>query len=435
MVDQIKKKIICFIILACILAINIVNKIDFQNIKSKQHDYSQKKYEKIITEETNEKQNVTLYAKSAALVDADTNRVLYSKNGDIEMPMASTTKIMTCICALENCNEDDIVTISNKAASQPQVKLGISENDKIKLNYLLYSLMLESHNDSAVAIAEHISGSVEEFAKLMNQKARDLGCFNTYFITPNGLDASATLEDNTVITHHTTAVDLAKIMNYCVYQSPQKEKFLEITRTPSINISNESNSSSYSLSNHNAALTLIDGAVSGKTGFTNNAGYCYIGTFIRNNKKMTVALLACGWPNNKTYKWKDAKALIEYGDKNFNFESIDMADDDTIPSTVKVYNCSCFCEDSKTSGIKIEYTDTSDEEGIKYLKSPNEKETITYCLPENIKDEVEEGEIIGTAEHIINNCIIAEYPIKVTSTITKNTFYDYIDEVFKLIFL
>jgi len=139
---------------------------------------------------------------------------------------ASTTKIMTCILALENGKEDDIVTVSAYAASMPNVQLNIEEGEQYYLKDLLYSLMLESHNDSAVAIAEHIGGSVEGFSALMNEKAKELGCSNTCFLTPNGLDASVG-ED----THGTTAHDLALIMRYCSWQSPRAERFLEITQT------------------------------------------------------------------------------------------------------------------------------------------------------------------------------------------------------------
>ena len=173
--------------------------------------------------------NFSLYAKSAVLMDAENGRVLYEKNGYEHMPNASTTKIMTCILALEQGDLESEVKVSSYAASMPQVRLGMSKEDSFLLKDLLYSLMLESHNDSAAAIAEHIGGSVEGFAAKMNQKARELGCKDTYFITPNGLDAS----DETGV-HGTTAADLAVIMSYCI----QNEKFLEITRTPSYQFTN-----------------------------------------------------------------------------------------------------------------------------------------------------------------------------------------------------
>lgn len=134
--------------------------------------------------------DLQLYAQSAVLMDADSGRILLEKNGQEIRPMASTTKIMTCILALEYGKFDDVVTFSSAAASQPQVRLGAPEGEQFLLRDLLYSLMLESHNDTAVAIAERISGSADQFAALMNGKARELGCQATYFITPNGLDAS-----------------------------------------------------------------------------------------------------------------------------------------------------------------------------------------------------------------------------------------------------
>ena len=133
-----------------------------------------------------------LYARSAVLMDADNGRILFGKNESMILPMASTTKIMTCILALEYMNGEEVCAVSENASKQPKVHLGVHKDEKYYMKDLLYSLMLESHNDSAVVIAEKVAGSVEEFADLMNRKAKELGCENTYFITPNGLDA----EDN-----------------------------------------------------------------------------------------------------------------------------------------------------------------------------------------------------------------------------------------------
>lgn len=130
-----------------------------------------------------------LYARSACLMDADSGRVLYSKNSEQKLPMASTTKIMTCILALEDGRMDDLVTVSAYAASQPKVHMGAKTGEQFYLQDLLYALMLNSDNDAAVMIAEQVGGSVEGFAEKMNLKARELGCDDTYFITPNGLDA------------------------------------------------------------------------------------------------------------------------------------------------------------------------------------------------------------------------------------------------------
>ena len=277
--------------------------------------------------ETRNNDELKLYAQSAVLMDADSGRILYQKDGDKILPMASTTKIMTCILALELGNPDDYAQASAYASSMPKVKLYVKSGEYFKLNDLLYSLMLESHNDAAVVIAEHIAGSTQDFAAMMNQKARDIGCFNTYFITPNGLDATITATDGSVKIHSTTASDLARIMSYCIMDSPKKEEFLKITRTPSYSFGSYqekdgeyiSSGRSFSCSNHNAFLTMMDGALSGKTGFTGNAGYCYVGALRNGERTFVVALLACGWPNNKTYKWSDTRTLMNYGLENYEY--------------------------------------------------------------------------------------------------------------------
>lgn len=260
-----------------------------------------------------------LYALSAVLLDGDSGRVLYEKNGYEARPMASTTKIMTCILALENLDEETVVTVSSKAASQPKVHLGMREGEQYSLKDLLYSLMLESHNDSAVAVAEAVSGSVDDFSVLMNQKARELGCTDTCFLTPNGLDAKKE-ENGVTVSHSTTAADLARIMRYCTMESPKKERFREITGTPSYQF--QAAGRNFSCNNHNAFLNMMEGAFSGKTGFTGEAGYCYVGALSRDGKTLIVALLGCGWPNNKTYKWSDTRKLMEYGLSNYEYRDI-----------------------------------------------------------------------------------------------------------------
>ncbi len=164
--------------------------------------------------------------------------------------------------------------------------------------------MLESHNDSAVAIAEHVGGSVEKFAEMMNEKAKELGCEHTHFITPNGLDAKTkqvSMEPRQKI--------FATIMSYCI----KNDTFLKITQTKQHCFQNVEGSRSFTCNNHNAFLQMMDGALSGKTGFTAEAGYCYVGALKRGERTFVVSLLACGWPNNKSYKWSDTKKLMEYG--------------------------------------------------------------------------------------------------------------------------
>ncbi|MCM1543256.1 MAG: serine hydrolase [Blautia sp.] len=289
--------------------------------------------------------DISLYATAAVLMDADSGRVLYGKNADTPMAMASTTKIMTCIQILEHADPEETLTVSAYAAGMPKVKLYIKQGEEYRVGDLLYSLMLESHNDAAVALAEHVGRkflseelrekptseytaeesrmAVAAFAALMNAKAAELGCENTWFITPNGLDATETitLKDGSTVQkeHCTTAAELARIMAYCIGESPQKDLFLGITRTQTYGFS--ANGRSFSCYNHNAFLSMMDGALSGKTGFTNKAGYCYVGALEREGRTFVVALLACGWPNNKTYKWSDTRELMEYGLEHYFYKS------------------------------------------------------------------------------------------------------------------
>lgn len=301
-----------------------------------------------ITADAQEPELGELYAQAAVLMDADSGRVLFDKNGSQVLAMASTTKIMTCILALELADLQEMVDISSYAASMPKVKLYVQKGEQYRLEDLLYSMMLESHNDAAVAIAEHVGRrylsaelaekspadytleesrqAVAAFAVLMNRKAGEIGCADTWFITPNGLDATQTLtlESGETIekSHSTTARDLASILCYCIRRSPKKDTFLRITQTPSHSFS-IGNGRSFSCANHNAFLQMMQGAISGKTGFTNQAGYCYVGALERDGKTLVVALLACGWPNNKGYKWSDTRALMNYGLEEFSYHSLD----------------------------------------------------------------------------------------------------------------
>ena len=251
-----------------------------------------------------------LYALSAVLMDGETGRVLYGKEAYKGRPNASTTKVMTCILALELAKGDDYVQVSGNAASQPQTRLGMREGQQFYLEDLLYSLMLKSHNDSAVAIAEHIGGSVEGFAEKMNEKAKELGCKDTHFVTPNGLDG----EDEGGI-HHTTARDLALIMAYAI----KNATFVHITQTRDYTFTDISGKKHYSVHNTNAFLDMETGVISGKTGFTGNAGYCYVCAVRQDERLFIVALLGCGWPGNKNYKWSDTKKLLSYGRENYQY--------------------------------------------------------------------------------------------------------------------
>ncbi|MDO5424336.1 MAG: D-alanyl-D-alanine carboxypeptidase family protein [Eubacteriales bacterium] len=348
-----------------------------------------------------------LYAQSAVLMDADSGRVLFEKNGEEQRAMASTTKIMTCILALELGELSDIVTASSYAASQPSVHLGMYAGEQFRLEDLLYSLMLESHNDSAVAIAEQVGGSVEGFAKLMNQKAAEIGCEQTHFVTPNGLDS----EDEGGI-HSTTARDLALIMRYCISQSPQKETFLEITGSQSHSFSNLEGTRSYSSYNHNAFLTMMDGAISGKTGYTGDAGYCYVGALKRGERTFIVALLACGWPSHKTYKWSDTRKLMEYALASYEYQ--DVLEQTEIPDILVENGVS---EDgSFDEEVYVKALLESPEE-LKVLMGEEDTVSVKAVLPESLEAPVKEGTQIGEVDYYLNGEKICTCPVRAQSTV------------------
>lgn len=362
-------------------------------------------------------EDLQLYAQAAVLMDADSGRVLYGKNEKDVLPMASTTKIMTCILALEYGNPEAVVEASAYAASMPKVKLYVKQGERYRLGDLLYSLMLESHNDSAVVIAEAVGGSVEEFASMMNQKARDIGCYDTYFITPNGLDA--TVNDSGRV-HSTTAADLARIMAYCVTDSPAKEQFLAITQTLGYDFTDADGKRSFHCNNHNAFLGMMKEAVSGKTGFTNNAGYCYVGAVESEGRIFTVALLACGWPNNRTYKWSDMKKLVAYGMERYQYRDIyeekafrDIPVRNGIDSTSgKPY---------RQAGVAVRL-ENGGETQIRCLLCEADEIEVRTRVADVLQAPVAEREQIGTVSYYLNGTLIRQYPVVTAAAVEERTF-------------
>ena len=338
-----------------------------------------------------------LYARSAVLMDADTGRILFGKNDNEVMPMASTTKIMTLLVTLEHADLDEIVEVSARAASMPDVQLHIREGERYRLQDLCYSLMLESHNDSAVAIAEHVGGTVEGFAAMMNQKAKHLGCYHTYFITPNGLDA----EDEHG-KHSTTARDLARIMRCCI----KNETFLSITREPSWTFTDMDGNRSFTVQNKNAFLQMMEGALTGKTGFTNEAGYCYVGALERGEKRLIAVVLACGWPNHKTWKWADTKALMNYGLEDYHKETV--GSDRMALEPVSVM-------DGQKEKVEI-LTDAALED---FLLKEDDEFTMKVLVPDVLKAPVQAGELVGSVAYYINGQIVDLFPVYTASEVKK----------------
>ena len=393
---------------------------------------------------------LTLYARSAVLMDADSGRILYDKDGETPMPMASTTKIMTLILALELGQEGEIAEVSAYAAGQPKVRLGMQAGEQFYLSDLYYSLMLESHNDTAVCIAETIgrrlleegesstgdatpSGenaavpptdsrtAVHAFVSRMNEKAEELGLSHTYFVTPNGLDGEEELADGTKKAHSTTAAELAAILRYCIMGSPEREKFLSITRTASYTFSDVQGKRSFSCSNHNQFLHMMEGALTGKTGFTAKAGYCYVGALRRENRTFLVALLACGWPNNKTYKWADTKKLMQYGLDHYAYR--DVYEKNLQLNPIPVSGAAPKAGEWVHPGtVPVELRVPEKEQTLPVLLRPEESVDVIYEGKQKLSAPVDKGAEVGTVRYRLGDLVLAEYPVYTKEAVEAFTF-------------
>lgn len=303
----------------------------------------------------------SLHAYSAVLYDGNAGRVLYEKNGYEVLPMASTTKIMTLLIVLEHTEPTDIVTVSQTAAKQPDVQLNMNTGEQYYVGDLCYSLMLESHNDTAVALAEHVGGSVEGFAELMNAKAKALGAYSANFVTPNGLDAEG---------HGISAADLAKIAAYAVKQ----EEFRKITNTASHTFTELTKGRSFTVNNKDAFLTMMDGAIGVKTGFTGKAGYCFVGALERDDRLLISVVLASGWPPHKTYKWNDTRLLMNYGLEAF--QTLPLTEDiSALPELP-----SLPVEDGQKTKVSLCYSEEKLKELAEMYLLRTGEETVTFTV-------------------------------------------------------
>ena len=332
----------------------------------------------------------SLNAKAACLIDADSGMVLFAKNADEKLPMASTTKIMTALIALESSDLSDTITFSSHAASMPDVQLNAMSGEQFTLRDLLYSLLLESHNDTAVAIAEHVSGSTEAFADKMNEKAVELGLSSTHFVTPNGLDADE---------HYTTAKELCLIASYAL----QNQTFCKIIRTPAHSFANRTNTKQYHVTNHDAFLTNYAGAIGIKTGFTGNAGYCFCGAAKRGDITLISSVLACGWPPHKTYKWTDTKKLMDYGFTNYKLVRLTET---PMLQKIPVHGGRSNIMQPRRS---VPARDT------KLLMTSADTLRICYELPHSLKAPIRSGDIIGYE----NYTLLQSIPIASSSKIKE----------------
>lgn len=245
-------------------------------------------------------------AKSAILIEATTGRVLYEKNAFEKRPMASTTKIMTAILAIENCSLEEVVEVGPNASGVGGSSIWLSVGEKIPLSDMLYGLMLASGNDAAVAIAEHVAGSVDKFAEMMNAKAKEIGAYNTHFNNPNGLP----IED-----HYTTAYDLAIISAYAM----KNEFFREVVSTEYKTIPWQGHEWNRVVKNKNKILWQYEGGNGIKTGYTDDAGKCLSAAAERDGMQLISVVLSD--PN----MFKDCMALMDYGFNNYSSRLIQQA--------------------------------------------------------------------------------------------------------------
>ncbi|MCR8642340.1 D-alanyl-D-alanine carboxypeptidase [Paenibacillus sp. N1-5-1-14] len=238
-------------------------------------------------------------AKGAALIDVTSGRILYGHNADKPMLIASLTKVMTAIVAIENGNLSSAVTISMRAAGKEGSSLYLKLGQVISLNQLLQGMMLRSGNDAATAVAEHIGGSVEGFVYMMNEKAQMLGMTQSTFANPTGL------EDNGV--NKSSAADMAKLTAYALHNPV----FQEIVKTKEARVPNPNDGGNYLWQNKNKMLRMYEGADGVKTGFTKLARRCLISSATRGGQQLAVVTL------NDSDDWADHAQLLNYGFKNF----------------------------------------------------------------------------------------------------------------------
>jgi D-alanyl-D-alanine carboxypeptidase (penicillin-binding protein 5/6) len=238
--------------------------------------------------------------EAAVLMDFTNGQTLFEKNPDQRMYPASTTKIMTAIIALESGRINDMVTIPLEACNVEGSAIGLQEGERLSLGDLIYALMLNSGNDTAIAIACHLGGSVDGFVKMMNKKAAEIGAINTHFNNPNGLPDPE---------HYSTARDLALIARYAM----RNAQFRDIVATQIQIIKRDDPEAQTFLGNHNKMLWNYDGAIGVKTGYTDAAGQCLVTAAVRDGRELISVVMKSEGDNI----WSDSSAILDYGFTEF----------------------------------------------------------------------------------------------------------------------
>ena len=311
---------------------------------------------------------IDVSANSAILVEASSKTILYAKNEDVRRPMASTTKIMTAYIALMKGRLNDVVTCSPKAVRVEGSSMYLKAGEKVTLEELLYGLMLSSGNDAANVIAEHISGSIEEFVALMNKTAKEMGLYNTSFETPSGLDGE---------NHYTTARDFALL----TIEALKNEDFAKIVKTKSITFNKENGSRT--LVNHNRLLRSYEYAVGVKTGFTKKAGRCLVSAAEKDGVTLVAVTL------DASNDWRDHKNMLDFGfSKTKNIKLTDESD---------VYNLRVVSSDVKSVNVSPKRDKTA---VIFDNDNPQIKKIVE--LPRFAYAPIAAGEKVGAIRYYIN---------------------------------
>ena len=350
----------------------------------------------------------TINSRRYAVYDRLSGRCIYGKDENKDSAMASTTKIMSAVIVVENCNLSDIVTITSKAAGVGGSRLGLHTDDKISVNDLLYGLMLRSGNDAAVALAIHTAGSVEEFANLMNQKAEVLGLTNTHFVTPHGLDNSE---------HYTTAYELAKITDYAL----KNETIAKIVKTKTTTIS--INGNPMQINNTNELLGNINGVYGVKTGFTNNAGRCLVTSVKRGDMDLIIVVLGADTRKDRA---SDSMKLIEYAYKRYHNVNVEEAVTREF-ELWKQINQNRIYVDKATNSLELKL----DEIKIKSIAT-DEEPTIEISAVSYLEAPILENTRIGTVAVKVGDELIEEIEIKVAKEVKKRGILDYIGIMAKI---
>lgn len=304
-------------------------------------------------------------AKSMMLIEKESGREIYSKNAEIPLPMASTTKIVTALTVLENCeNLDEIVKIDDRAVGVPGTSIYLTKGERMTVRELLYGMMLVSGNDAATALAYHISGNIDDFCELMLETAKISGATNSSFKNPHGLD-----EDG----HFTTAHDLALISARALKNST----FAEIVSTKQIQISGNEKVVKRYLKNKNKLLNTFDGATGVKTGFTDDAGRCFVGSANRNDTEFVCVLFNCG------PMFEDCSKLLENAFEEYKVIEL-------VPS----YN---YIRKVGVEDGKDEYLKVYSRKGFSYPLSEDEQNKLIYeyNIPESLTAPIEKDSIVG----------------------------------------